>query len=106
MNVSIVIPFYNEQENVLPVLQEVRETNPDAVIIAVDDGSLDKTRELISSRKDVELITYGKNLGQSAALYAGLMRVQTEIAVTMDGDGQNDPADISKLVPLLKDYDL
>ena len=106
MKISIVIPFYNEEENVEAVLREVRQTNPDAEIIAVNDGSLDQTAAKIKSCPDVRLISLPRNLGQSAALYAGLTRAKNEVCVMMDGDGQNDPADIPKLLSHLDRADV
>lgn len=95
---SIIIPFYNEEENVLPVLEEVRRCQPSAEIVAVDDGSRDATLEKIHSFPDTVCLTFPRNLGQSAAFYHGLHRASGEICVMMDGDGQNDPADIAALV--------
>jgi dolichol-phosphate mannosyltransferase len=106
MKVSIIIPFYNEEENVGPVLEETRRMNPEAEIIAISDGSNDRTEAMIRERPDVRLICFERHLGQSAALYAGLKSAQGEICVMMDGDGQSDPADIPNLVSLLDRADL
>ena len=106
MKVSIVIPFYNEAENVESVLDETRRTNPDAEIIAVNDGSSDQTETIIREHPDVRLVSFGRRLGQSAALYAGLKSAQGEICVMMDGDGQSDPADIPLLVSALDQAEL
>lgn len=96
--ISIIIPFYNEEENVDAVLLETRKTNPSAEIIAVDDGSSDTTASKIRAFPDVRLISLPKNLGQSAALYTGLVNATHELCVLMDGDGQNDPANIPDLL--------
>jgi dolichol-phosphate mannosyltransferase len=106
MKVSIIIPFYNEEENVDSVLEEIRRTNPEAEVIAVDDGSSDQTGARIRQRPDVRLISHARNLGQSAALYTGLKAAQGDVCVMMDGDGQSDPADIPNLVSLLDRADL
>ena len=106
MKVSIIIPFYNEQENVVSVIEEVRRTNPDAEIIAVDDGSTDTTPQQLASQKNVTVFTFPKNLGQSAALYYGLNHATGDICVMMDGDGQNDPADIPTLIQHIDRADL
>lgn len=103
---SIIIPFYNEQENVESILYETRLTNPDAEIIAVNDGSLDRTEELIKHLTDIRLISFPQNLGQSAALYAGLLNATHPLCVLMDGDSQNDPADIPMLISESKNYDV
>lgn len=98
---SIVIPFYNEEESVRFVLEEVLACQPDAEVIAVDDGSRDKTWEIICSLP-VHGLHLTENRGQSAAMYAGMRAAKGEWIVLMDGDGQNDPADIEKLIqPLL-----
>ena len=99
--ISIVIPFYNEEETVVSVLEEVVQTNPGAEIIAVNDGSRDRTAELMQSVAGVRALNAPENRGQSAALYAGLKQATGEVCVMMDGDGQNDPADIPALVAAL-----
>jgi len=95
---SIIIPFYNEEENVIPVLEEVRLCQPEAEVVAVDDGSRDATLEKIRSFPGVVCLTFPRNLGQSAAFYHGLHRATGEVCVMMDGDGQNDPSDIAALL--------
>lgn len=99
--ISIVIPFYNEEETVVSVLEEVVQTNPGAEIIAVNDGSGDRTAELMQSVAGVRALNAPENRGQSAALYAGLKQATGDVCVMMDGDGQNDPADIPALVAAL-----
>jgi len=106
MKISIIIPFHDEAENVTAVLEEVRRTNPDAEIIAVNDGSTDDTLAMIRKHTDVRLISFSRHLGQSAALFTGLTQAQGEICVMMDGDGQNDPADIGMLVSMLDQADV
>jgi dolichol-phosphate mannosyltransferase len=106
MKVSIVIPFFNEEENVDAVLDETRRANPDAEIIAVNDGSQDGTLAKLNRRRDVRVISFRRNLGQSAALYTGLTQACGEVCVMMDGDGQSDPADIPKLVAMLDQADI
>ena len=103
---SVVIPFYNEEENVAELLREVRAVCPDAEIVAVDDGSTDSTQARILAEPGVRLVALGRNLGQSAALYAGLHRASGDICVMLDGDGQNDPADIPSLVRALGQADV
>ncbi|ADE54743.1 glycosyltransferase family 2 protein [Coraliomargarita akajimensis] len=99
---SIIIPFYNESETVVTVLREVLETNPGAEVVAVNDGSSDNTYELMQSVEGVTAYTFPENRGQSAAMYAGMRLATQPICVMMDGDGQNDPADIPKLRAELK----
>lgn len=97
-SLSVVIPFFNEAELVSDVLREIRNVLPTAEIIAVDDGSTDGTGKIISALNDIRLIALQKNCGQSAAMYAGLRAAKGELIAMMDGDGQNDPAEIPKLV--------
>ena len=69
---SIVIPFYNEEGCALQVLHEVQAAQPEAEIVAVDDGSTDGTTGILHAATGVSVVALGKNCGQSAALYAGL----------------------------------
>jgi dolichol-phosphate mannosyltransferase len=98
--VSVIVPVYNEEQNV-PILQaELRAAlkGVDHEIIFVDDGSSDHTVERIEAAPNVRVIRFEKNAGQSAAIYAGLQAARGAILVLIDGDLQNDPADIPKLV--------
>ncbi|MDR1305379.1 MAG: glycosyltransferase family 2 protein [Verrucomicrobiales bacterium] len=106
MKVSIIIPFYNEEDNVRALLLETRECQPAAEIIAVDDGSTDGTAAQIRSVSGVRYLSNGRNLGQSAALYHGLRAAAGDVCVMLDGDGQNDPRDIDKLLANIGEYDL
>ncbi|MBP6783913.1 MAG: glycosyltransferase family 2 protein [Verrucomicrobiales bacterium] len=101
-SVSIIVPFYNEEECVEFVLREIVACQPDAEIVAVDDGSSDRTWELMQNVEGVSPLRLTKNRGQSGALYAGLHFASGDILVMLDGDGQNDPADIAKLVNLVR----
>lgn len=103
---SIVIPFYNEEACVRSVLEEVRACQPGAEIIAVDDGSRDRTWEMICSIPSIHGLRLTQNRGQSAAMYAGMRAASGDVIVLMDGDGQNDPADIEKLTALLEKNDV
>ena len=98
MNYSIVIPFFNEEQCAADVLSEVIATNPDAEIIAVDDGSLDKTWSIVESFSPRVIgLKATANRGQSAAMYAGMRHASREVVALMDGDGQNDPAEFPRL---------
>ena len=101
---SLIIPFYNEEENVSAVITEARTAVPGAEIIAVDDGSQDRTPALLDREKDIRVIHFPKNLGQGPALYAGLLAATRPYAAMMDGDGQNDPADLPHLLQLLQGH--
>jgi len=99
---SIIIPFYNEEDTIKEVLQEVVNLYPEAEIIAVNDGSKDKTWEIMQSFESVRSIQLPENRGQSAAMYTGLKQATREYCVLMDGDGQNDPSNIKDLVEHLE----
>jgi dolichol-phosphate mannosyltransferase len=97
---SVVVPLYNEEANV-PILQEelrVALSGRDYEIIFVDDGSVDRTAERIETAPNIRLIRFEKNSGQSAAIYAGLTAARGGTLVIIDGDLQNDPADIPKML--------
>ena len=106
MELSIVVPVFNEEENVEPVIREIHSVvsslEKSYEIIVVDDGSRDQTFALLSrlhqSQPTLHIIRLKRNFGQTAALAAGLAYAQGEIVVLMDGDGQNDPADIPALL--------
>ena len=98
--VSVIVPVYNEEENV-PILQaELRSAlrGVDHEFIFVDDGSADRTVERIEAAPNLRVIRFERNAGQSAAMYAGLQAARGSILVLIDGDLQNDPADIPRLV--------
>jgi glycosyltransferase involved in cell wall biosynthesis len=106
MELSIVIPVYNEEENVEPLIQEinaaVRPLGMRYEIIAVDDGSKDNTfpalAQMYQNEPHLRVLKLKRNFGQTAALAAGLAHANGEVVVIMDGDGQNDPADIPALL--------
>jgi dolichol-phosphate mannosyltransferase len=98
--ISVVVPLFNEEENV-PILQsELRAalSGLDHEIVFVDDGSVDRTVEQIEAAPNIRVIRFEKNTGQSAAIYAGLQAARGATAVLIDGDLQNDPADIPRLL--------
>jgi dolichol-phosphate mannosyltransferase len=99
-NVSVVVPLYNEEENISILQREFKEalTGLDYEIIFVDDGSSDETVSRIAADPRIRVLRFEKNVGQSAAIFAGLQAVRSEIAVLIDGDLQNNPADIPRLL--------
>ncbi len=108
--ISVVVPVFNEEENVsalhaeiLNVLQRIRKPFE---IIFVNDGSTDKTGEILKNLHPLTTITFRKNFGQTAALDAGIKHASGEYIIMLDGDGQNDPADIPRLIEHLEKNDL
>jgi len=99
-NVSVVVPLYNEEESVAILQRELTDalTGLDYEIIFVDDGSRDQTVSRIVPDPRIRVLRFEKNAGQSAAIFAGLQAVRSEVAVLIDGDLQNDPADIPRLL--------
>jgi dolichol-phosphate mannosyltransferase len=110
---SIVVPVYNEEDNIIPLAREVHEafaTSPyDYELVFVDDGSNDRTWERIKEARSLEPrvrgIRHDKNAGQSAALWTGIQSSNAPLFATLDGDLQNDPADLPKLLRELETCD-
>jgi dolichol-phosphate mannosyltransferase len=100
---SVVVPLYNEEENVPDMQSQLTAAlaNHDFELIFVDDGSSDSTAAKVQRDPRVRLLRFPKNSGQSAAMYAGIMAAKGEIIAMLDGDLQNDPADIPSLVKKL-----
>jgi glycosyltransferase involved in cell wall biosynthesis len=117
---SLVVPVYNEEENIKDLYIEAREVFNDLLkikrisdyeMIFVNDGSTDKSQEVLESlrKKDTRLriIQFRKNFGQTPALKAGFENSKGDLIVTMDGDMQNDPHDIPLLIQKLEEgYDV
>jgi dolichol-phosphate mannosyltransferase len=99
-NVSVVVPLYNEEQSVAILQRELGDalSGLDYEIIFVDDGSQDETVARIAADPRIRVLRFEKNAGQSAAIFAGLQAVRSEVAVLIDGDLQNDPADIPRLL--------
>jgi glycosyltransferase involved in cell wall biosynthesis len=115
VDLSIIIPFYNEDKNIPLLLEEIfqalRPSGWAYEVVAIDDGSRDGTFELLKKElprfPHFQLLRFRKNFGQTAALAAGFDSAKGEIVVTLDGDLQNDPADIPRLVEKISEgYDI
>jgi dolichol-phosphate mannosyltransferase len=105
MKLSVVIPVCNEAENVLPLAQEISAAlaaHQPFEILFVDDGSTDATAQQVRAAQgsipQIRLIQHSKRSGQSAAVHTGVRTAKAEWIATLDGDGQNDPADIPLLL--------
>ncbi|KTD65807.1 glycosyltransferase family 2 protein [Legionella spiritensis] len=111
IELSIVIPVYNEVDNVEHLYDEIVTVLPEArycfEVIFVDDGSTDGTLQCLQNKakreRNLRVIGHKKNSGQSTALLSGVKAARFTWIVTMDGDGQNDPADIPGLFDVLED---
>lgn len=111
--ISIVVPVFNEAGNVLPLAREVaaalKAESRSYELIFVDDASTDDTwRQIQEARRldgRVRGLRHARNSGQSAALWTGLRAAQAAILATLDGDLQNDPADLPRLLTALAEVD-
>jgi glycosyltransferase involved in cell wall biosynthesis len=108
-DVSVVIPFFNEEENVAPLLEELygklKSLGRPFEVIGVDDGSSDGTFARLGAfaarERTLRCIRFRRNFGQTAAMSAGIEVARGSVIVPMDGDLQNDPADIAGLLSTL-----
>jgi len=106
---SVVVPLYNEEDNVGPlhaaVTHALAGTDIDYELVLVDDGSRDATyaraAALVEHDPRVRVVKFRRNYGQTAAMAAGIDEARGEVIVTMDGDLQNDPTDIPRLLEVL-----
>ena len=106
---TVVVPVKDEAENVGPLAREIAAALKDELsheIIFVDDGSNDGTGDVLKTLKSeipaLRVLQHGRNLGQSRGIRTGVRAARSDVIVTLDGDGQNDPADIPKLLAILR----
>lgn len=99
-HISVIVPLYNEGENVAELQSQLNQAlaGRSYELIFVDDGSTDDTSAHVQPEAHVTLLRFRANAGQSAAMYAGMRAANGEVLVLIDGDLQNDPADIPALV--------
>lgn len=98
--ISVVVPLFNEEENVHRLQSELGAAlaGTEHEIILVDDGSQDETAARIQRTPETRVLRFEKNTGQSAAMYEGVHAARGDVIVLLDGDLQNDPADIPRLL--------
>jgi dolichol-phosphate mannosyltransferase len=103
--ISVVVPLLNEAENVVPLVAEIIRAlagRSATEIVCVDDGSADNTAEQVrtamAATPSLRLVRHTRRAGQSAAIVTGVRFARGDVVVTIDGDGQNDPADIPRLL--------
>ena len=114
MLISVVIPLLNEEDNIEPLYNALKSAmdaqENDYELLFIDDGSTDRTVELLQPFADkdpkVRLLPFRRNFGKAAAWAAGFDHANGDVIVTIDGDLQNDPKDIPKLVSLIGEYDV
>ena len=108
--ISVVIPIYNEEGNIINLIDELIPIvdKIGGEIIIVDDNSNDASRDLILKKKnnvniEILLLQHAKQYGQSAGLLTGIKAAKNDLIVTLDGDGQNDPKDITSMLKVWED---
>jgi len=113
MNISVIIPMYNEEDNVehvVKITNEVMKNYADFEIICVNDGSSDKTLERLEKEKEkypsLEIVTYRANRGMGYALKKGFEKARGDVIITLDADMTFDPRDIPKLMEKIDEYDM
>ncbi len=110
MYLSVVIPVYNEEDNIVPMLDALKDALKEVKheVIFVDDGSSDNTCKIINDNatKDVRLVQFQRNFGQTSAMAAGIEAAKGEFIATLDGDLQNDPSDIPMMLEKIKNEEL
>ena len=110
LQLSVVVPVKDEAENVSPLVREIVaavQSEGPYEIIFVDDGSTDETVSVRTGLKAeipaLRVLSHDRNIGQSRAIRSGVYAARSQIVVTLDGDGQNDPADIPKLLAIFRE---
>lgn len=109
-SISVVVPVFNEEGNVEKLHREIVDVcvshGFEFEIIFVDDGSSDGTAQICRRLSPLKLIRMRRNFGQTAAMDAGIKASKYDLIITMDGDGQNDPADIPNMIDYMEKNDL
>lgn len=112
--ISFVVPIYNEEENIPKLVEEIEAVAPDLSndyeILLIDDCSSDQSLQIIRDLSEtiaaLRYLSFARNCGQSAALYAGFQAASGDIVITMDADLQNDPADLRQMIKHYGEYDM
>lgn len=111
-HLAVVVPVYNEEDNVAPLIEEIQDALGGVCpfqIVYVDDGSSDGTRQILHAQHakydNLTVVRHRTCCGQSAAVATGVAAAQARFVATLDGDGQNDPHDIPNLLKALEDSD-
>jgi glycosyltransferase involved in cell wall biosynthesis len=115
MDVSIIVPLYNEEQNVAPLYRALKQVMDSSQweyeLLLVDDGSIDRTffeaSHLAEHDRNLRIIKFRKNCGQTPAMVAGIDQSRGKVLITMDGDLQNDPVDIPRFIQKIDEgYDI
>lgn len=110
LRLSLVIPVFNEKDNIKPLLEAIDESlkGISHEVIFVDDGSTDGTPDVINAqaKSNIRLVVFARNYGQTSAMAAGIDAAEGEVIATLDGDLQNDPSDIPRMMEKLDSENL
>lgn len=110
MRLSVIIPVYNEEQNITPMIEAVDTAleSIDYELIFVDDGSSDGTVQSVIAHKksNIKLVEFARNFGQTSAMAAGIAAAEGTYIALLDGDLQNDPADIPMMLKKMEDEEL
>jgi glycosyltransferase involved in cell wall biosynthesis len=103
--ISVIIPAYNEAQNIGDLVTKIRSLYPDYEIIVVNDGSTDETKK-VAKKAGANVFNHPYNIGNGAAIKSGIRKASGDILVFMDGDGQHDPEDIKELIKYIPEFDM
>ncbi len=104
--VSVVIPAYNEEENIGDVLEQLQSMHQINEILVVDDASDDQTASIATDYEKVRLVQHPYNMGNGAAIKSGVRQARGDIIVLMDSDGQHPPKELPRLLSYMDHYDM
>lgn len=105
MKATVIIPAYNEEPTIGPIVARLVDLYPDFEIIVVDDGSTDQTASE-AEKAGASVHRHRYNVGNGAAVKSGMRIAQGDVVVLMDGDGQHDPEDVAELLRHFPDFDM
>ena len=105
INISVIIPVFNEEHTIGELVKKIRSYLPEAEIIVINDGSDDNTAKIAQDSGAI-VFNHPYNIGNGAAIKSGIRTATGEVLVFMDGDGQHDPADIDAMLAYFPDYDM
>jgi glycosyltransferase involved in cell wall biosynthesis len=103
--VSVIIPAFNESQTIADLIQSIRRRYPDFEIVVIDDGSDDDTAA-VAADADAVVFSHPYNIGNGAAIKSGIRAASGDILIFMDGDGQHDPEDITKMLDHMPEFDM